>query len=60
MIERFTHVHRPKRGTGRQCMHCGRPATTTATRVLRYPNGDRRRLQVRYCDDHAALRGVTA
>jgi hypothetical protein len=59
MTERFTHIKRPSRGTGRQCLHCGRPATITATRVARYGGGHpATRLQVRYCDEHAQVRGA--
>ena len=46
----FIVVKRPKRGVGKRCMHCNKPATTTAVRKA---NGHRR--AVRYCDDHAEL-----
>ena len=59
MTERFVHVRRPARGTGRRCMHCGRPATVTAERVIRWEPGKVHRLEVRYCDEHATRRGVT-
>lgn len=42
-------VNRRKRSIGRQCMHCGRPATVTATRVI----GNGMRLDVRWCAQHA-------
>jgi hypothetical protein len=58
VTETFVSVKRPKSGVGRQCMHCGRPATVKATRVARYGKNSVRRLPVRYCDEHAELRGV--
>ena len=47
MARRFIQVKRYRRKIGKQCMHCGRPATTTAIR-----NGAMR-LNVWYCDQHA-------
>ncbi len=46
--DRFITVRRPKRGVGKRCMHCKKPATTTA---IRKANGHR--MDVRYCDEHA-------
>lgn len=59
MTERFVNVKTfTKRKTGRKCMHCGRPARVLADRIDRYRDGKRFRLQVRYCDEHAQLRGA--
>ena len=49
----FVGVKSYQRPIGKKCMHCGRPATVTATRKS---NGFR--LAVRYCDEHAAMRGA--
>ena len=49
MTTRIIGVKRYKRPIGRACMHCGRPATVTATRKGRH------RLNVRYCAEHAAM-----
>lgn len=40
------------RPIGRQCLHCGRPATTTAVRAERKRWG--LRMEVAYCDHHLA------
>ena len=50
----FVKVQRHRRSVGRACMHCGKSATVTA---IRKRNG--MRLAVRYCDEHAQMRGAT-
>lgn len=54
MQERFVYVKTYERPIGRQCMHCGRPAHVTATR--KPTQGPV--LEVRYCHEHAVLRGA--
>ncbi len=49
----FTAVRRIAQPT-QKCLHCSAPATITATRIS--PWGSK--LPVKYCDDHARLRGV--
>lgn len=58
MKSRFINVKRPHRGTERQCQHCGRSAVVVATRVDKFDDGKQFRMSVRYCDEHAALRGA--
>jgi hypothetical protein len=50
---RHINVKQFARPIGRRCMHCGRPATVTATRRAAGRGG--LRLDVRYCAEHAAL-----
>lgn len=50
MRSHFVKVKRPKRGVGKRCMHCNKPATTTAVRKT---NGYK--MDVRYCDNHAEM-----
>lgn len=47
-MRRFIHVRRYKRSIGKRCMHCGRPATTTAMRKT----AGGKKLAVRYCHEH--------
>lgn len=54
-LERFTKVKAYKRGIGKSCLHCGRSATVTAIRVK-----GRLKMPVRYCHEHADMRGATA
>lgn len=51
MSASHVHVKTYQRPIGRRCMHCGKPATVTATRKT----GGGFRFDVRYCGDHAAL-----
>lgn len=53
MNVRFVKVKHHTRPVGKRCMHCGRPATVTATR-----KDGKYRLSVWYCDEHAEMRGV--
>ena len=54
MTTKFTHIKHHSRSIGRDCMHCGRPATVTAVRK----QDNKLKLPVRYCDEHAEIRGV--
>jgi len=53
MTATFSQVEIHTAPIGRQCLHCGRPATVTALRV-----GDRHRLPVEFCVEHAAIAGA--
>lgn len=52
---RTVHVKTHKRSVGRQCMHCGRPATVTGVAIV---GKGRWRFNVRYCGVHAQEMGA--
>lgn len=56
MTTKFIKVREHKNGIGRTCLHCGRAATVTAVRKQE----NRFVLPVRYCEEHAIVRGVIA
>ena len=55
MTTRFVDVKTYQHPTGHRCMHCGRPATTTAVRKWKTRDGQSIRLDVHYCHEHADL-----
>ena len=44
----YIAVKRPKRSIGKQCMHCGKPATVLAIRKMHD-----HKMRVVYCESHA-------
>lgn len=48
MTTRLIKVQHYRRPIGRSCLRCGRPATTTAIRIL----ANKMRLPVHYCQIH--------
>jgi hypothetical protein len=54
MTATFIRVRVHRRSIGKECMHCGRSATVTALRVT---DKGGPKMPVRYCAEHADLRG---